>query len=101
MEKFVEFNKLKIEDNYKINERMNYIIRNNAYQKKDNIDENSLSRNKRNHNITYFNYINNKDKNSINYKRSNHIKSHPSFQNNGNINYKNKNIEINRINIFS
>ena len=86
MEKFVEFDKLKIGDNYKINERMNYIIRNNAYQKKDNIDENSLSRNKRNNNITYFNYINNKDKNSINYKRRNHIKSHPSFQNNGNIN---------------
>ena len=102
MEKFDEFDKLKIGDNNKLNRRMNYIMRNNTYQKKDNFDEKSVSRNKRNHNITYCNY-NSKEKNSINYKRSNHIKNHPSLQNNRNINYQNKinNTEVNRINDFS
>jgi hypothetical protein len=102
MEKFDEFDKLKIGDNNKLNRRMNYIMRNNTYQKKDNFDERSVSGNKRNHNITYCNY-NSKEKNSINYKRSNHIKNHPSLQNNRNINYQNKknNTEVNRINDFS
>ena len=100
MEKFGEFDKLKIGDN-KINGRVNYIIRNNTYEKRDTIGENSLSRNKINHNITYCNYINNKDNNTINYKRSNHTKNHPSLQNNRNINYQNNNININRNNIYS
>lgn len=105
MEKFGEFDKLKIGDNYKVNGRMNYIIRNNnIYQKRDNINNNSLSRNKRNHNITYCNNLNNyKDNNSINYKRYTHVKNHPSLLNNRNINYQNKNnnTEINRNNVFS
>ena len=45
MEKFGEFDKLKIGDNYKVNGKINYIIRNNIYQKRDNINNNSLSRN--------------------------------------------------------
>ena len=103
MEKFGKFDKLKIGDNYKINGRKNYINRNNTYERKDNIDENSLSRNKRNQ--TYYNYINNnnKEKNSINYKRSNHVKNHPSLQNNRNLNYQNKNnnTEMDRNDDFS
>ena len=103
MEKFDEFDKLKIGDNNKLNRRMNYIMRYNTYQKKENFDEKSVSGNKRNHNITYCNYNNNSKENSTNYKRSNHIKNHPSLQNNRNINYQNKNnnTEVNRINDFS
>lgn len=103
MEKFGEFDKLKIGNKYKINGGMNYINRNNIYQKNDTIDENSLSRNKRNHNVTYCNYINNnnKEKNSINYKRCNHIKNHPSLLNNRNLNYHNKNNNTEISNDFS